>query len=178
MEILSKMLCSILPIPWDQPELTQNGSFWGNDMAGYCTTPDGGTRGDFENPYRAFDPSSSPGYIGIGRNDEGQSNLYIHIYVPLPLLLKGYSFYFPGHETESDGGGFGYYWMFGSNDDSTCTELDYVTDAARRETTTRIVNTNNYYKCFMLQCRTAGGSHKDGLDISEIKLSAEYEDFI
>lgn len=173
-----KLLARILPVQWTQPTLTQNGSFWGNSMAVYCTTPDGGTRGDFSNPWRAFDPCSSPSYIGIGRNDERQSTLYIHIYIPIPIRLKGYSFYFPGYETESDWGGFGYYWMFGSNDDSSWVQLDYGTDAARRATTTRTVSTSTFYTCYMLQCKTKGGGHRDGLDISQIRLNADYEDFV
>ena len=165
MNIFSKLLYRILPVPWTQPILTSNGTMGGDKFACASNNFPWYNTGEC---YLMFDGVDG-GFNGNGTNHNGGG--WIKWYNPEPIRVTnvwcaaGYS------------GDWFDVTFKGSNDGVNWTDIRYFGHGVRQNCP---VNSPNYYKYWMMYNNSGFGHDGNGYGggISEIHITAEYEDFI
>lgn len=173
MELFSrKLLSRILPVDWIQPTLTGNGTMGGSNMAVSRTF--GGNNGAWGEAYTAFAPNT--GVVGFYCN-EWRSSMYFCIYIPKPLRANRISY--QSHYSHSSSGGIYNAKLWGGNSANDRHELikdlGTIGEGQTKDTT---ISTNNFYQYFTLYFENGGHSYEDRVEIKNIKLYGQYEDFV
>ena len=177
MRILSKMLCRILPVPWNQPLLSSNGNYGVDEFAVYRTTEDGSFRGG--DAWQAF--ASTSGYNGNWTGcyrDERVCYLNLYMATIIPICVTGFSCYYPSTDSASDWGSVAEGWLYGSNDNSNWTPLMYHGGYGANSSNSQTFSNSNYYKYHRYRVRSHGSGHKDLIQVSSVRLNGVYEDFV
>ena len=169
--ILSKMLCRILPVLWEQPSLSSDGIMGGDDFAVSAST-DGGV------PPQGRGSAWSACYPQTGSyrmsTKGGAPSIWFTLYTPIPTITTGCSFTAVwGNYSDS----YMYVTFEGSNDNSTWTVL-YPKTYLHEGDRDIIFNNSTLYQYYKLTINTTGGGYHDGMFLSNVKLRAEYEDFV
>lgn len=173
MNILSKKLLSrILPVTWNQPTLTANGTMGGNSMAVSRTF--GGNNGAWGEAWTAFAPNT--GIVGF-YCDEWKSSMYFNIYLPKPTRLTRISFFIP-HRDSSGGGAYNTKLYGGNSNNDRTNLLKNIGTVGENSSYDSSISTSNYYQYFTLYFENGGHSYEDRVEIQSIKLYGEYEDFV
>ena len=175
--ILSKMLYRILPVEWEQPLLTSNGTFGVDELAVYRTSSNGGYWGG--DAWQAF--ASVSGYDGHwsgNYGDEYSTWLYFYIYTKKLINVTGFSCYYPCTDSASDGGSIAEGYLRGSNDNSSWTTLMSHGGYGPNSQNNQTFENTNYYHYYRYDVRSVGVGHRDLIQVSSIRLKATYEDFV
>ena len=166
MNIFSKLLYRILPVPWTQPILTSNGTMGGDKFAcggSYYHTSYGNSQ-----IYSLFDGNPSSGITAVAYNGGG----YIDFYNPIPIRVTS---------VRNDHIWYGGDWydvtIYGSNDGSNWTNLGYFNHGL---TTACNIANPQYFKYYRLYNNSGFGHDGSGYGggLTELYITAEYEDFI
>lgn len=173
MNILSKkLLTRILPVEWNQPTLTANGTMGGNSMAVSRTF--GGNNGAWGEAWTAFAPNT--GVVGF-YCDEWRSSMYFNIYLPKPTRLTRISY--TSHSSHSSSGGIYNAKLYGGNSNNDRHELlKDIGTIGEGQSCDVSINTQSHYQYFTLYFENGGHSYEDRVEIKNIKLYGEYDDFV
>jgi hypothetical protein len=178
-EILSKKLLNrILPVTWNQPLIYSNGSYGNDELAVYRTTEDGGSfRGG--DAWAAF--ASTSGYNGNWTGcyrDERVCYFNLYMATKKPICVTGFSCYYPSTDSASGWGSVAEGWFYGSNDNANWNLLMWHGGYGANSTNYQTFGNSNYYKYHRYRIRSNGSGHKDLIQVSSVRLTAVYEDFV
>jgi len=187
MNVFSKLLCRILPMPWTQPKLTSNGTFGGNNMAVDVTYHDTTSQSNSNGSkyYVAFMPNS--GYVGQYTDEESGHNGYLRIwiYYPKPIRLNHIRFFVNNRETGQTGPARNVKLYGGNSRSSINVEKGSTTNMVLKIGNVDIGKTyqsdiamNEYYQYYMLHVENLKAPFDDRVEIKSIKLDGDYEEFI
>lgn len=175
MELLSKQLCRILPVTWQQPLLTNND---GNpNFHVWRWLENGGYRGG--DAWQAFSTASGWGgqWTGGYRNESTMA-LNLGMWTALPTIVTGISFYIPTVDSAMDWGSCKETRFYGSNDGTNWTQLYSTGHVGQDYQASFTFSNTTKYHYYRFRYLTYGSGHKDYIAICSFRLNAVYEDFV